>query len=544
MTTTLRPTAPRGTAPPKSGLRGRPTVVLVACCFALVVVMSAVTGVNLALKGIAVDLKASGSALTWVADAYTVALAALVLPFGAVGDDFGRRRTLLIGTVVFAATSALAAICGSADQIICCRIGMGIGAAMIMPATLSTVTSVFDEAHHGRAVGIWTGFASAGAVIGLLLSGGLLEAFSWRSTFTGTAVLAAVALALIALYVPNTVSSEKPAPDFVGAAASGVAIGALVFGIIQGADSGFFRAAPIAAYVLAAAGLATFVVYELGRDRPMLDPRNFRLPGFGPGAVTLTLQFLGAFGVFYVGLQYVELILGFSPLKSAVAFLPMAAVVLPLSTISPALANRIGARAVVGAGFICMIAGFVLMTQLGVGSHYSSFLIALVVFSGGLGLSATPSTSAIVTALPPEKQGVASAMNDVTRELGSAIGIALLGSLFTGNYHSHLGGLPHGLPQVAAAAIHQSPAAGLTVAADPRLGPARAAVGHAVRLAFIHGMDYAFVAGAVVAAFGLIYTLVSLPSRPRSRLVADSRLSSRARMTMMPRQHAQAEDAA
>jgi MFS family permease len=190
----------------------------------------------------------------------------------------------------------------------------------------------------------------------------------------------------------------------------------------------------------------------------------------------------------------------------------MAALVLPLSALAPRLADRVGARTVVGAGFACMVVGFVLMSRLGVASHYPDFLLALLIFSGGLGLSATPATNAIVSALPAEKQGVASAVNDVTRELGSAIGIALLGSLFTGNYHSHLAGLPSALPPIAVAAIRQSPAAGVAVATDPRLGAARPIVERTVHLAFLNGMEHAFVAGAVASVVGLVYAVTRMPA--------------------------------
>ncbi|ODR21280.1 hypothetical protein BHQ23_12995 [Mycobacterium gordonae] len=334
------------------------------------VVMSAVAGVNVALPDIAVDRGASATDLTWIADAYTVALAALVLPAGAIGDDFGRRRTLIGGTLVFGLANAAAAAAGSASAIIIARIVMGIGAAFIMPSTLSTITAVVHPDHKGRAVGIWTGFASVGSIMGLLLSGYLMEHYTWRATFIGTAVLAAVSLIVVALLVPNTKSGEEPAPDLPGGGLSAIAIGTLIYGIIEGADEGWTHSSVIAAFVAAVLAIILFVFHELRTARPMLDPRLFTDSGFSSGTAALVIQFLGTFGFFFVGLQYIQLMLGYAPLKSSLAMLPMAFVVLPVSAIVPKIAAQLGNRVVIIAGLGCMVAGFLLLARLETNSTY------------------------------------------------------------------------------------------------------------------------------------------------------------------------------
>ncbi|WP_277396055.1 MFS transporter [Mycobacterium camsae] len=500
-------------------MRSDPRSVVLACCGALVVVMSAVAGVNVALPDIALHQGASATDLTWIADAYTVALAALVLPAGAIGDDFGRRRTLLVGTLIFGLANALAAAASSPHTIIIARVIMGVGAAFIMPSTLSTITAVVHPDHKGRAVGIWAGFASAGSIMGLLLSGLLLEHYSWRSTFIGTAALAGVSLIATLVFVPNTKSAEEPAPDFPGAGLSAIGIGALVYGIIEGADRGWTHASVLASLIAAVAAITLFVFHELRTARPMLDPRLFTDGGFSSGTAALVIQFLGTFGFFFVGLQYIQLMLGYAPLKSSLAMLPMAAVVLPVSGIAPKLGQRFGNRIVIAAGLACMVAGFCLLARLDTASTYTDLLIGMLVFSGGLALSATPATNIIVDSLPPDKQGVASAMNDVTRELGAALGIAILGSLFSAGYRNHLK-LPTAVPQHAADAIHESPAAGMHVAADPQLGALGSSVTDAVREAFVTGLAHAFTAGAAITGLTLVVMLFDAflrRSRPRHR---------------------------
>jgi len=464
-------------------------------------------------KDIALDLEASGTDLTWVADAYTVALAALVLTAGAFGDDFGRRRALIAGTLVFGAAATLAALAGSVGMLILWRAVMGVGAALIMPSTLSTITAVFPPDKRARAVAIWAGFASAGAVIGLLMSGALLEFFSWESTFVAIAGLAALSLLATLLCVPATRNSEQAHPDLLASALTALGIGALVYGVIEGADEGWGETAPLVAYAVAVVSLFLWVLHDRRISWPMLDPRLFKLRGLSSGTLTLVLLFLGAFGFFYVGLQYVQLILGFGPFKAALAFLPLAAVVMPLSAVTPALADRLGDKAIMAAGLFLMAGSMLLMTGLDAGSEYVEFLIPMLVFAAGLAISSTPSTNVVVASLPAAKQGVASALNDVTRELGAALGIALLGSLFTSGYSDAVAPATRELPAGAAGAVEDSAAAGLQVAASPKLGEAGAALEQQVRDSFMTGMHDAFLVGAIVLLAGIAYVLLRAPAR-------------------------------
>ena len=504
-----RPAEPHGLV----RFRGRPHFVLYSCCLALVLVMASVTSVNLALEEIAVSLRASGSDLTWVADAYTVALAALVLPFGAFGDDFGRRRALIIGTLVFGIAAGLAATAGSVGILIGWRGLMGVGAAMIMPATLSTVTAVFPRERRAHAVAVWAGFASAGAVLGLLMSGALLELSDWKAPFVAIAILAAVSLLATLLFVPATKNSEEAHPDVVGSVLMAVGIGAIVYGIIEGADAGWGATEPVVAYCVAALALVGWAAYDGRITWPLLDPGLFRLRGLSSGTMTLTLLFLASFGFFYVGLQYVQLVLGFAPLAAALAFLPIAVVVMPLSAWTPTLSARVGNKPVMAAGLALMGISLLWMTRLTAGDEYLSFLWPMLVFACGLALSSTPSTNAVVASLPAAKQGVASALNDVTREFGAALGIALLGSLFNSGYTRAVADATAQLPEKTAGMVQDSTAIGLRVAESPKLGSAGPALEAQVKEAFMTGMHEAFVVGAVLLAIGIAYVLLRAPSR-------------------------------
>ena len=448
------------------------TGILASMCLALVLVVASVSSVNLALTGISLDLGTTSSQLTWVADGYTVALAALVLPFGALGDRLGRRTLLLVGTVVFGVAALAAAAAGSAGALIGARVAMGVGAAMIMPGTLSTITAVFPAAKRAKAVSVWAGFASSGAILGLLTCGLILEWWSWRATFVATAILSVVAFVAAWLLTPNTADPEEAVIDLPGFALSGIGIGALVYAIIDGAEAGWTTVNALGGLGVAVASLVAFVLWELRTDRPMLDVRLFRLRGFGTGALALTVQFLCLFGFFLVGLQFLLLVLGYSPLLSAVCLLPMAVIVMPLSRAAPHIVDRFGPRAVMSVGLACLGTGLLIVAQLDAGSTYWHFLGGLLAFGFGMALTSTPSTTAIVSSLPRAKQGVASAVNDVSRELGSALGIAILGSLFTSGYSSAVSDAVEALPAAvtpeATHAVGESAGAGFAVA--ERLG--------------------------------------------------------------------------
>jgi EmrB/QacA subfamily drug resistance transporter len=486
-----------------AGRRARTGGVLFSMCLSLVLVVASVSALNLALPELAVDLGASNTDLTWIADGYTVALAALVLPLGALGDRIGRRNVLVAGTVVFGAASLAAALTSGVGTLILLRIVMGVGAAAIMPGTLSTITAAFPPEQRAKGVATWAGFAAAGAIIGMLTAGALLERWGWASIFvvsTGVAVAAGLSAVLLA---PNTRERGHGPFDVLGSLALTVGIGGLVYAIIEGADRGWTEPTTLVGIALAVIGGVGYVLADLRHPAPLLDPRLFVLRGFQTGALTIVVQFMAVFGFFFVGLQYLQLLLGYSPLKAAVALVPVAMVVLPASQLTPGLVRRAGVRNVMTFGLLCLAGSVFWLATLDVHSGYAPFLVGLLVAGVGIGLTGSVSTSSIVGSLSTDKQGVASAMNDAAREVGSAVGIALMGSVYGSHYRDALPEPPAILPADVVEAIRDSAAAGIAVA--EQAGAIGEPLAVAVRQAFIEGLSASLVViGVVLAAAAVV----------------------------------------
>lgn len=486
------------------------TGVLFAMCLSLVLVVATVAAINLALPDLAVDLGANTTQLTWIADGYTVALAALVLPFGAIGDRIGRRRVLLVGTLIFGLAALAASFATTTTALIAWRVVMGVGAAMIMPGTLATITGAFPPERRTRGIAIWSGFAAAGAILGLLAAGTLLEFWGWQAIFTASAGAAVIAGLTAALLAPETKETVHRRLDIAGGVLSAVAIGALVFAIIEGADQGWSDSRTVGALTVAALGTLGYVLFSLRHESPLLDPRLFALRGFHAGALTIVVQFMAIFGFFFIGLQYLQLVLGYSPLHSAVALIPVAVVVLPTAQATPAIVDRLGLGRVMTAGLLLLAAGIAWTSRLQVDSGYSPFLIGLLLAGVGIGLTSSTGTTAIVSSLPVDEQGVASAVNDTTRELGSAIGVALMGAVYGSHYRAALPPAPQGAPADVVQMVQDSAAAGIEVAR--RLGPAGDPVAAAVRQAFVEGLSASLVVMMVIIALSAVVVALRAPN--------------------------------
>ena len=497
------PTTDETDAPPALS-SGRRTTVLIAMCLALVMVVAGVTMLVNALSLIAEDLELSQARQSWVVDAYALPFAALLMIAGALGDRYGRRGALLTGTVIFGVGSVLSALATSGGELLAFRAITGVGAALIMPGTLSTITSVFPEDRRARAVGIWSGFAMAGGTLGMLGSGLLLQHYWWGSVFVVAALLAVVAFAVIALAVPSTRSSEHVSLDPGGTVLSALAVAAVVFGVIEGPEQGWTSLLTLGSIGVGLLAAAAFVLYELKVDRPLLDPRLFRLRGFGTGSAALLIMFLAAFGFFLVSMQFLQLILGYSPLKAAVALLPQMLVMIPLATFAASLSMRVGQRRLTTLGLVVGAVGMASFVTLDAHSSYWQFLPCMLLVFVGIGLAMTPATTAIVNSLPVAKQGVASAVNDTAREVGGALGVAVLGSAFNTAYRSgiteHLGGLSSGDAEGA----REAPAIAFRIARG--LGAEGNRLTVATQNAFESGLRAAVLISATLFALAALYT--------------------------------------
>src|SRR5215469_16871133 len=489
---------PRSVKSPPMGTV-RPGAVTAVVCLALAAVVAAMSSLNVALPGVARATHASQTQLAWIIDAYSLVFASLLLPAGAIGDRYGRRLALIAGLSVFGAASAVAMTAASASELVGLRALMGLGAALVMPATLSTITGTFTSQQRTRAVSVWAAVAGGAAVLGLLVSGLVLQVWSWPSVFALNVILAAAAIVGTVRFVPESADPDTPRLDLGGAALAVAGLVALVYSIIQAPDQGWLSARTLVGLAVGLVILVGFVAWELRRRAPMVDPRVFARRALAAGSLSIFVQFFALFGFIFIVLQYLQLIRGDSGLVSAVSMLPMAAGMLPTARLAPALVARLGARAACAAGLAMMAAALVVLSQLTAASGYWLLAAGLIPLGVGMGLAMTPATSGITSALPAAQQGVASALNDLSREVGGAVGIAVLASILTAGYRGHL--------QLAHLPAAQAGQARSSVAVAARMGGAVAAQAHS---AFADGMHLALyvAAGIVIAAAAAVATLL------------------------------------
>ncbi|MEV8314745.1 MFS transporter [Streptomyces sp. NPDC059900] len=491
----------------------RRRTILIAVCIALMAVIASVSGLNVAQPDLALAFGASQSTILWIINIYTLSLAALLLPLGALGDRWGRKPMLLAGLAVFGVANVVAGLAPSAEVMLAARLFSGVGAAMIMPITLAVITSTFPAEERGRAIGVWTGVAGGGGILGMFLSAALVDAASWRWLFVLPVALVVVALVMALRFVPNT--REKPGHRFdtVGALTSVVAVVGLIFVLQEGPERGW--TAPVTLLSLAVGALAAvaFVAWELRRrDAALLDVRLFGRRSPAGGSVTLLVVFGVQAGIFVVLFPFFQAVLGWSGLLSTLALMPMAVLMMMTSGLAPRLAARIGARSTMAAGIALAAAGLALMAALvSVDGGYLSVLPGMLAMGAGMGLSMTPATEAITGSLPRERQGVASALNDVTREFGTALGVALLGALLSAGYRGAIDSRLQDIPRGAADTAREGIANALGAAEGT--GTHAGALIRAAQESFVDGWQQAMWAGVAVMAALLLYILARGPRR-------------------------------
>jgi EmrB/QacA subfamily drug resistance transporter len=473
--------------------------ILAVISLALVTVVSAVSGLNAALPSLARETGASQTELTWIVDSYTVVFAGLLLFAGALGDHFGRRVLLGAGLAVFGLAAGLGMLTSVPSELIAIRALMGLGAAAIMPTTLSVITTTFPETERPRAVGVWVGVAGGGAVLGLFASGLLLELFSWSSFFGLNVALAAIAFAGTLAIVPSSVDADRPRLDLVGALFSLVAVAGSIFGVIEGPDRGWTDPLTLTALTAGLIAFLTFVGWELRIPNPMLDPRLFRNTTLSAGALTVLVQFFATFGLFFVGMQYLQFVVGRTPLGAAVALLPLPLVMIPLARNAPRIARRVGFGRIAPLGLVLTATGLAVISQVTEELNYLHFAAGLILFALGIALAGPSATTAITESLPANKQGIASAVNDTARELGSAFGIAVLGSVLNQQYRDGLSGSVRGLPPAVAEQAQTSVAFTESPAVE-RLGSAGDILVSAGHHAFVHGISGSLLLAAAIVA--------------------------------------------
>jgi EmrB/QacA subfamily drug resistance transporter len=487
-------------------------------CVTLLLITLDTTILNVALPSILGSLHATSSQLQWFVDAYAVVFGCLLLSLGALGDRIGRKWVFMAGLVVFAGGSALAAWSGSPDRLIVARAVMGVGAAALMPCTLSILTNVFiDEGDRSRAIGLWSGTAGLGVAIGPILGGVLLAHYWWGSIFLINLPIAAVGLVAAAWLVPNSKNPTAKQADPIGAALSIAGLALLLWGIIEAPSHGWTTPVILGAFVASAVIMLAFVVWERHCTHPMLPVRFFRNRRYSAAIASLALVMFAMLGMFFLMTQFLQFCLGFSPLRTGLAIGPVALVLLLVALFSDRAVRWLGTKAVVASGLLLIAVGLGLLSRTTVHDSYRDLLPWFLLLGAGLGLTLAPSTDSVMGSLPRAEAGVGSATSDTSIQIGGALGVAILGTLLTIRYQNYM--TPLLASQHVPAAINHvilSSLGGALAVAGHTPGALGDALAAAARRGFVSGMDLGLIVAAVIVSAGSLIVLVALPDRSKT----------------------------
>ncbi|MFE3603333.1 MFS transporter [Streptomyces sp. NPDC059142] len=485
--------------------------------FSLLIVVLDNSILNVAVKTIAAPaptgLGATQSELEWAINSYTLVFAGLLFTSGLLGDRIGRKKVLLFGITVFGLGSALAALSGSPAELIGYRALMGFGAAFVMPATLAVLMNVFERDEQPKAIGIWAGSVGLGIAIGPITGGLLLEHFWWGSIFLVNVPVAVVALIAMVVLVPD---SRDPAPgrvDPLGVVLSIVGLVLLIFGIIRGGELADFTDTTVLVSLLGGlAVLTAFVLHEKRSSHPAIDIAYFKKPAFAAAVAAIALVFFALMGVTFFSAFYLQSVRGYSALQSGLLILPLAAAQMVFAPRARLVVDRFGARAVCTAGMLLVAGGLAAFALFDAATPV--WVLCLVFFVQGTGMAhiMPPVTVAVMQALPREKAGSGSAINNTFRQVGGALGVAVLGSVLSATYRGGIEGHLDAVPAAARDAAGESIEATLAVA--QKLGPAgRPLIGSAYD-AFLDAMHVTALGSAAVALIGAVVVALFLPGRP------------------------------
>jgi EmrB/QacA subfamily drug resistance transporter len=483
---------------------------LAVLCLSLLIVFVGNSSLNVTIPTLSRELHASESQLQWVVAAYSLVFAGLLFSTGAIGDRFGRKGVLQLGLVVFLVAAVLASASNEMWQLIACRALMGAAAALIMPSTLSILVNVFPAHERAKAIAIWAGTTGAAGAIGPVASGWLLGYYWFGSVFLVNVPFILLALVGGWFLVPKSRDPEQGRLDPVGAGLSIVGIVALVYGLIQAPTEGWASGRTLTAFAIAAVVLTVFVLWELRAEEPMLDIRYFRNPAFSTGTGGMILVFMALFGVMFLITQYFQLVLEYSPLSTALRLLPMAPIMIIVAPLTPRITARFGANRAVAFGMGLVAGGLLLFRGVGLHTSYVYILVCLVPLVVGIAMTMSPMTAAIMSAVPSRRAGAGSAMNDATRELGAALGVAVLGSIAASQYSAKVEPLVATLP-ASVRSTATSSIAGAIQTANGLQGAAGQALTLGAQHAFVDGVHFAVTVGAVLAAIASVVVFRYLP---------------------------------
>ncbi len=490
---------------------------LAVVCLAVLVTSIDSLILNVALPTLVRDLDATTSELQWIVDAYILVFAGFLLVGGTLGDRFGRALILRIGLVVFGVASAVAAFSSSATALTICRGVMGFGAALIMPTSIAVLTNVFTDARErGRALGVWSTFAGLGLALGPVLGGLLLSRFWWGSVFLVNVPIVAVVLVISWWAVPESRNPGAAQFDPLGVVLSVVGVSALVWATIQAPTEGWGSATTLRSFAVALVLVGCFVLWELRCAHPMLELKFFRNPRFSVASVASGTANFAFAGTLFVFTQLLQFVFGYSPLSAGLSLVPMAVSFMVAGLLGPRLAERIGSKRAVALALAIFAIGLIVLATANEHSGFGIVLAATLTVGVGFGFTLAPTTDAVMGAVPREKAGMASGTLSATRQVATAMGVAVVGSLLVSGYRSvlatHTSRL--GLSPTELTSARTSLGSALSVAHDLG-GAAGRALGSAARLAFIHGMRIGLIVCAIALGFGALLALRYLPARAR-----------------------------
>ncbi len=477
------------------------------------------TVLNLALPSIASDLGSSASQLQWIVDAYVLAVAGLLLTVGYLGDRMGRKPTLMIGLIVFGVFSLGAALSNSNGMLISMRAMMGIGAATIMPATLSILTATFREPkERAQAIALWAATLALGVGIGPIVGGWLLDNFHWSSVFYINIPVIVIGIAGGWYFIENSKTDNPRKIDVPGTLLSIGGVFSLVYAIIRAGQESWTAPYVLCAFAAAAVLLGIFIFWELRSVNAMLPLHFFKNMSFTGANVALTLVSFGLMGsLFFLG-QFLQSVQGYSPFEAGIRILPMAGTLFVAAAVSARIAQYIGTKFTVAAGILIAALGFFYFAYIAaVDVSYSRFALAMCIVAVGIGLTMSPATNSIMGAIPVDQAGIGSAMNNTTRQVGGALGVAVLGTILNSTYIGKMDAIawPAQLPAQAIDAIRDSIQAAHIVAGKIPYPQLSTMIIDQSNQAFTDGAEKALIVAAFVMVVSVILTLIILPNRVR-----------------------------
>jgi EmrB/QacA subfamily drug resistance transporter len=497
-----------------AGIFARRWFILCTLCGSLLSVMIANGGLNLALPAIATELKLGSLALTWVVEIYSLLFAALLFTFAAVSDRYGRKAVMQAGLLLFVFSSLYAGLMASSGmELILARAVMGVGGAMVMPTTLSVINVVFPPQERPRAVAIWTGIAGVGMMLGFVIGGVLLDNLGWESTFFLSAGVAVITLVCNQFLVKESRDERRRPVDWLGGLLSAAGLLGLVYGIMEAPSRGLEDRWVLLGLIAGVVCLTGFVFWQRRITHPMLDMRLFKHKAFGVSALVVTLAFFALAGVFFGVSQLFMLVMGFGAFKTSLAIIPMMMPMLILSPFVPLLAARIGSRWTVATGLVMVAGGFVIMAQWPTVPSLGQVYQGMLVLAAGLAFAMTPATSLMMSAVPRSRSGMGSAMNDTTRELGAALGIAVLGAILSSGYTGKIASILSFLPQQARPLVEKSLAGALAVAGQAGSDGAQLAL--MAKTAWMDSLKFSMIIAAIICAVSAAIAAIWMPHREK-----------------------------